>query len=117
MATNHSKKYHNLWLDFLLSLLWSASDNVIYLLGTEDIYLETPVTNEMLATTAAICRALSRRASNLLLCGPIGSGRNEALHVACSILGTKISIPTPVLNYGMTDFYNDLKAVYVFLVV
>lgn len=74
--------------------------------------METPITIDLLTATTVICRALSRHETNLLICGPIGCGRNEALHIACSILGTKIATPIPVQNYSMPDFYNDLKAVH-----
>lgn len=71
----------------------------------------TVVNDLLLETTASICRTLSRSESHVLLAGPTGSLKVDALHIACTYLGIKIATITPVKNYNMNDFYNDLKMV------
>lgn len=83
--------------------------------ATEDIYLETPITDDLLRTTETICGVLSRPETNLLICGVSGSGRTEALHIAGTILHIKIASLSPVANYKLDDFYNDLRMVFIFL--
>lgn len=79
--------------------------------GTEDIILYTVVDQMLLDTIASICRTLSKPESHVLLAGPSGSIKFDALHIACTYLGIKIASITPVKNYNMNDFYNDLKVV------
>lgn len=62
---------------------------------------------------ASICRTLSRFESHVLLVGPTGSIKIDALHIACTYLGIKIATITPIKNYSMIDFYNDLKTVFI----
>lgn len=38
-----------------------------------------------------------------------GSGRNEAIALATTLLHIKTFAPTPVNAYSLNDFYNDLK--------
>lgn len=72
----------------------------------------TVVNSLFLETTASICRTLSRIESHILLAGPTGSMKIDAFHVACTYLGIKMMSITPVKNYNMNDFYNDLKMVF-----
>lgn len=80
---------------------------------TENIVLYTVVNDLLLETTASICRTLSRSESHLVLTGPTGSMKIDALHIACTYLGIKIASITPAKNYNMNDFYNDLKMVFI----
>lgn len=75
--------------------------------------LHTVVNDLLLETTASICRTLSRFESHVLLTGPTGSITIDALHIACTYLGIKIVTVTPIKNYNMNDFYNDLKTVFI----
>lgn len=84
----------------------------IYIADTEDIALDTVITESILDTTASICRILSRSESHVLLVGPTGSSKIDALHVTCTYLGIKIASLTPLKNYSISDFYNDLKMVW-----
>lgn len=74
--------------------------------------LDTVITESILEITASICRILSRSESHVLLVGPTGSSKIDALHVACTYLGIKIASITPFKNYSLTNFYNDLKMVW-----
>lgn len=80
-------------------------------LDTDDIGIHAVVNELLLETTASICRALSRIESHVLLAGPTGSIKNDALHIACIYLGIKFTSITPVKQYNINDFYNDLKMV------
>lgn len=80
-------------------------------LDTEDIVLNTVVSDLLLETVASICRTLCRNESHILLAGPTGSIKFDALHIACTYLTIKITSITPVKCYGIQDFYNDLKQV------
>lgn len=80
-------------------------------LDTEDIALDIVITESILETTAAICRILSRCESHVLLVGPTGSGKLDALHITCTYLNVKFASITPSRNYNINDFYNDLKMV------
>lgn len=91
-------------LDILKLLLLSFPDN-------EDIALDTVVTETILATTASICRVLSRNESHLLLAGATGCGLIDSLHIATTYLGVKLMSITPIKNYDISDFYSDLKMV------
>lgn len=66
---------------------------------------------EFLQSTASICRALSRPATHLVLLGMAGSGKMESLHIACNILNIKLVSVIPIRNYGIEDFYGDIKIV------
>lgn len=77
----------------------------------DDIVLHTVINEPLLQTTISICRALSRLESHVLLAGPTGSDKIEALHIACTYMGIKFVSITPVKNFNMNDFYNDLKMV------
>lgn len=80
---------------------------------TEDIVLYTVVNDLLLETTASICRTLSRIESHILLVGPTGTLKIDALHIACAHLAIKIASITPVNNYNTNDFFNDLKMVHI----
>lgn len=80
---------------------------------TDDIVLHTVVNELLLNTTASICRTLSRCDSHLLLAGQTGSIKTDSLHIACIHLGIKFTSITPIKSYGMNDFYNDLKMVFI----
>lgn len=69
------------------------------------------VSDLLLETVAAICRTFARNESHILLAGPTGSMKFDALHLACTHLGIKMITITPVKNYSINDFYNDLKTV------
>lgn len=69
------------------------------------------ITDTLLDTTASICRTLSRNESHILLAGPMGSNKIDSLYIACTFLGIKLASITPVKNYNINDFYNDLKMV------
>lgn len=77
----------------------------------DDIVLHTVINEPLLETTISICRALSRLESHVLLAGPTGSDKIDALHIACTYMGIKFVSITPVKNFNMNDFYNDLKMV------
>lgn len=89
-----------------LSLIFPITD-------TDDIVLHTVVNELLLNTTASICRTLSRCESHLLLAGQTGSIKTDSLHIACIHLGIKFTSITPIKSYGMNDFYNDLKMVFI----
>lgn len=78
---------------------------------SDDVYMELPVTNDILRLTSLICCVLSQPGKNLLLCGMNGSGRKESMHIACTFLQIKIFSPVPVRNYKIEDFFNDLRTV------
>lgn len=73
--------------------------------------LRTVVSDLLLETIAAICRTFARNESHILLAGPTGSIKFDALHIACTFLGIKMITITPAKNYNINDFYNDLKTV------
>lgn len=60
---------------------------------------------------SSVCRALSRKQTMLVLCGLSGSAREDALHIACTILHVKSHTLQPIKSYGITEFHNDLKTV------
>lgn len=80
-------------------------------LDTESICMEIVVTQEILSTTASVCRALSRPSGHLILSGLAGSGKLESMFIAGTFLNIKMATITPVKNYGLDDFYNDIKMV------
>lgn len=75
------------------------------------------ITDTLLDTTASVCRILSRNESHILLAGPTGSCRIDAIYISCTFLGVKLLSITPLKNYNINDFYNDLKMVKVFLIL
>lgn len=77
--------------------------------ANEDVLISKPITSTLLNATASVCRSLSKKESNIILCGEIGSGRKESLHIACAILHIKIFYPQPIRNYSLNEFYNDIK--------
>lgn len=83
--------------------------------GTEYIALDSVITETLLNTTASISRILSRKESHILLAGPTGSCKIDAIYISCTFLGLKLMSITPLKNYNINDFYNDLKMVKVFL--
>lgn len=79
--------------------------------------MEIVVTQEILATTASVCRTLSRSSGHLILSGPAGSGKLESMFLACTFLNIKVATITPVKNYSLEDFCNDIKMVQAYLIV
>lgn len=73
--------------------------------------MRTVVTDLLLDTIASICRTIARDETHIVLAGPTGSIKFDALHIACTYLGIKMATITPVKNYSTQDFYNDLKMV------
>lgn len=69
------------------------------------------ISDEVLSTTAPICRILSRPESHLVLVGSAGSGKVESVHIACTHLNVKLLTLSLVKNYSMDDFFADLKLV------
>lgn len=80
-------------------------------LGSDDVLMELPITEDILHLTSFVCNVLSQPGRNLLLCGTNGSGRTESMHIGCSFLQIKVFSPIPVKNYKIEDFYNDLRMV------
>lgn len=72
------------------------------------------ITDTLLDTTASVCRILSRNESHILLAGPTGSCKIDAIYISCTFLGVKLLSITPLKNYNINDFYNDLKMVKLF---
>lgn len=109
------------WINFktwLLHKTTSISVNLLYfskktnnISDTEDIAMHTVVSELLLDTISSICRTLARNETHILVAGPTGSIKFDALHIACTHLGIKIASITPVKNYNIHDFYNDLKMV------
>ncbi|GAB0096653.1 Cytoplasmic dynein 2 heavy chain 1 [Sergentomyia squamirostris] len=77
--------------------------------NTEHISIDSPVTNQVLATVAAVCRVISRPETHMILGGLSGSGRRECIYIAGVLLQTKIHTLQPTPKYLMNDFFNDLK--------
>lgn len=71
--------------------------------------IDMPATEEIVQTVSALCRAVSRPFTNIVLCGKNGSGRSESLYIACTIMQVKIFLPQTVSAYSLNEFYNDLK--------
>ncbi|KAJ6628053.1 Cytoplasmic dynein 2 heavy chain 1, partial [Pseudolycoriella hygida] len=78
---------------------------------SDDVLIELPITRDILHLTSFVCSVLSQPGKHILLCGMNGSGRKDSLHVVCTFLQIKIFSPTPVKNYKIEDFYNDLRMV------
>ena len=79
--------------------------------GSDDVFMDVPITKDILRLTSYVCDVLSQPGKNLLLCGINGSGRKESMHIGCTFLQIKIFSPIPVKNYKIEDFYNDLRMV------
>uniref|UniRef100_A0A1B0CJW6 Cytoplasmic dynein 2 heavy chain 1 n=1 Tax=Lutzomyia longipalpis TaxID=7200 RepID=A0A1B0CJW6_LUTLO len=87
-------------------------DNVkrsIAVCNAEHIAIDAPVTDQLLTTVAAVCRAISRPETHMLIAGLTGSGRKESLYIAGALLQTKIYTLQASANYAMGDFFSDLK--------
>lgn len=91
----------------------------ITICSAETLAIRTPITAQLQQNVAHITRVLGRRESscaaggggsgNLVLCGPSGSGRTAALHLACTHLGVRVCTVVPVRGYSLDHFCGDLK--------
>lgn len=79
--------------------------------NTEDIRVEMPVSETLLDNILAIARVVCQpTASHLVLCGSVGAGRREAVHIVANLMQFKLHTIQATRNYSKNDFYNDLKA-------
>lgn len=79
--------------------------------NTEDIYIEVPLTETLLDNILAIARVVCQPKSHLVLCGAVGGGRREAVHIVADLMQFKLhTIQATRSQYEKSDFYNDLKA-------
>lgn len=93
----------------------------ITICGAETLAIRLPVTALLMQNVAHVARVLGRReppsttggggggSGHLVLCGPSGSCRTTALHVACTHLGVRVCTVVPVRGYSLEHFYGDLK--------
>lgn len=65
----------------------------------------------MLEQTAKIARLLARNSSHILLVGEAGSRQMDAVFAAATMQQAKVQMLQGGCNYGLIDFYNDLKLV------
>lgn len=78
--------------------------------NNEDIQIEVPVTDTLLDNVLAVARVCCQSGAHLMLCGAVGGGRRETVHIAAQLMQFKLHAIQAVRNYGQADFFNDLKA-------
>uniref|UniRef100_A0A0N4ZU30 Cytoplasmic dynein 2 heavy chain 1 n=1 Tax=Parastrongyloides trichosuri TaxID=131310 RepID=A0A0N4ZU30_PARTI len=66
---------------------------------------------EFISLSASIDRILSQPGGSLLLCGVSGIGRFEAVNIVAHSQNIKIFSPKTTSNYGIKQFFNDLKII------
>uniref|UniRef100_A0AAF5DHG2 Cytoplasmic dynein 2 heavy chain 1 n=1 Tax=Strongyloides stercoralis TaxID=6248 RepID=A0AAF5DHG2_STRER len=66
---------------------------------------------EFISLSASIDRILSQPGGSLLLCGVSGIGRCEATNIIGHMQKMKIFSPKITSNYGIKQFFNDLKII------
>ncbi|CEF67356.1 Dynein heavy chain domain and Dynein heavy chain, P-loop containing D4 domain and Dynein heavy chain, coiled coil stalk domain and P-loop containing nucleoside triphosphate hydrolase domain-containing protein [Strongyloides ratti] len=66
---------------------------------------------EFISLSASIDRILSQPGGSLLLCGVSGIGRCEATNIVGHMQKMKIFSPRITSNYGIKQFFNDLKVI------
>ncbi|XP_059611101.1 cytoplasmic dynein 2 heavy chain 1 [Phlebotomus argentipes] len=77
--------------------------------NSEHIAIDSPITDQLLTTVAAICRVICRPETHMVIAGLSGSGRRECLYIAGVLLQTKIHTLQASSNYSIGDFFSDLK--------
>lgn len=80
-------------------------------LDSESFIIDAPVTKELLECTAKICRLLARNNTHILVVGAAGERQMDCIYAAATMQQAKIQMLQGGSNYGLIDFYNDLKLV------
>lgn len=80
--------------------------------NNEDVRIEVPLTEQLLQNVLAVARVcvVCQPNSHLVLCGSVGGGRREAVHIVAQLMQFKLHTIQATRNYGRSDFYNDLRA-------
>uniref|UniRef100_A0A1I8Q9V5 Dynein heavy chain, cytoplasmic n=1 Tax=Stomoxys calcitrans TaxID=35570 RepID=A0A1I8Q9V5_STOCA len=92
---------HDEWLDEV--------QKQVTICNSESFIVDAPITKELLEQTAKVARLLARNCTHILLVGEAGGRQMHAAHVAASMQQAKIQMLQGGCNYGLIDFYNDLK--------
>uniref|UniRef100_A0A1I8MV06 Dynein heavy chain, cytoplasmic n=1 Tax=Musca domestica TaxID=7370 RepID=A0A1I8MV06_MUSDO len=92
---------HDEWLDEV--------QKQVTICNSESFIIDAPTTKEMLEQTAKIARLLARNSSHILLVGEAGSRQMDAIFAAATMQQAKVQMLQGGCNYGLIDFYNDLK--------
>ncbi|XP_061401208.1 cytoplasmic dynein 2 heavy chain 1, partial [Musca vetustissima] len=92
---------HDEWLDEV--------QKQVTICNSESFIIDVPTTKEMLEQTAKIARILARNSSHILLLGEAGSRQMDSVYAAATMQQAKVQMLQGGCNYGLIDFYNDLK--------
>ncbi|KAM8717355.1 hypothetical protein ACLKA7_004106 [Drosophila subpalustris] len=81
----------------------------ITICNAESYSITAPITGELLQQTAKIARVLSRNDAHLLILAEAGDRHMDAIYAAATLQQAKVLSLQGNFNYGLTDFYNELK--------
>lgn len=86
-------------------------EKYIEICNNEDIHIEVPFTETLLNNILAVARVVGGPSAHLVMCGSVGSGRREAVHIVAQLMQFKLHTiqATTGQSYGKMDFYQELK--------
>ncbi|KAI8114967.1 Cytoplasmic dynein 2 heavy chain 1, partial [Lucilia cuprina] len=81
----------------------------ITICNSESFIIDAPVTKELLEQTSKLARLLTRNNTHILMVGTAGERQMDCIYAAATMQQAKIQLLQGGCNYGLMDFYNDLK--------